>query len=224
MPSPLRHSLSRGRIIVRKFSSSKESHSAIGNYYVIKIPYREADGRLTFRNGYIPANDDVHYGFLPYTQKNLAQQAFKMLYQPYGWGEMFGGRDCSRFIMDLFNTFGILMPRNSILQAKMGISLGVLEGKTIEEKKKILDRAVPLATLLRMPGHVMLYLGKHSGVYYAIHSIWGIQKGGKSGPVYKKIGKVAVTDLNLGKGGPNGSLLHRLTEIQLIGPNSEVKK
>lgn len=193
-------------------------------HYTIRTPFRETDGRLTFRNGYIPANDDVHYGFLPYTQKNLAQQAFKMLYQPYGWGEMFGGRDCSRFIMDLFNTFGILMPRNSILQAKMGISLGVLEGKTIEEKKKILDRAVPLATLLRMPGHVMLYLGKHSGVYYAIHSIWGIQKGGKSGPVYKKIGKVAVTDLNLGKGGPNGSLLHRLTEIQLIGPNSEVKK
>ena len=215
---------SRGRIIVDKFSSSKENHSVIGNCYVIKIPFRERDGRLTFRNGYIPVDDDVYYGFLPYTQKNLAQQAFKMLHQPYGWGEMSGGRDCSRFIMDLFNTFGILMPRNSNLQAKMGIPLGALEGTTIEEKKKILDRAVPLATLLRMPGHIMLYLGRHNGEHYAIHSIWGIHNGGKSGPVYKKIGKVAVTDLNLGKGGPNGSLLHRLTEIHLIGPGSEVNK
>ena len=193
-------------------------------HYTISIPFREADGRLIFRNGYIPANDDVHYGFLPYTQKNLAQQAFKMLHQPYGWGEMSGGRDCSRFIMDLFNTFGILMPRNSNFQAKMGIPLGALEGKTIEEKEKILDRAVPLATLLRMPGHIMFYLGKHEGKHYAIHSIWGIQKGGKSDPSYQKIGKVAVTDLNLGKEGPRGSLLHRLTEIQLIGPDSEVKK
>jgi len=193
-------------------------------YYTIWIPFREADGRLTMGKGYIPANDYVHYGFLPYTQKNLAQQAFKMLHQPYGWGEMSGGRDCSRFIMDLFNTFGILMPRNSNLQAKMGIPLGVLEGKTIEEKKKNLDRAVPLATLLRMPGHIMLYLGKHEGKHYAIHSIWGIQKRGPSGIQTQKIGKVAVTDLNLGKGGPNGSLFHRLTEIQLIGPDSEVKK
>jgi len=216
--------LSNGRKTGGKFSLSKENHSVMGNCYVIKIPFREADGRLTFRNGYIPVDEDVHYGFLPYTQKNLVQQAFKMLHQPYGWGEMSGGRDCSRFIMDLFNTFGILMPRNSNLQAKMGIPLGALEGKTIEEKKKILDRAVPLATLLRMPGHIMLYLGRHNGEHYAIHSIWGIQKGGKSDPSYQKIGKVAVTDLNLGKGGPNGSLLHRLTEIQLIGPDSEVKK
>ena len=181
-------------------------------YYTIWIPFRGADGRLTFRNGYIPAHEDAHYGFLSYTQKNLAQQAFKMLYQPYGWGEMSGGRDCSRYIMDLFNTFGILMPRNSNLQARMGIPLGSI------------NRAVPLATLLRMPGHIMLYLGKHEGKHYAVHSIWGIQKRGASSIQTQKIGKVAVTDLNLGKGGPNGSLLHRLTEIQLIGPDSEVKK
>jgi hypothetical protein len=192
-------------------------------HYTISIPFKEADGRLTLGNGYIPANEDVHYGFLPYTQKNLAQQAFKMLHQPYGWGEMSGGRDCSRFIMDLFNVFGILMPRNSNLQAKMGISLGPLEGKTVEEKKKILDRAIPLATLLRMPGHIMLYLGKHEEKHYAIHSIWAVQKGGKSGTVYQKIGKVVITDFNLGKEGPNGSLLHRLTEIQLIGPDSVIK-
>lgn len=195
-----------------------DQSKTIKPYYMVRLPSREPDGRLTFRHGYIPAHADVHYGFLQYTQKNLAQQAFKMLHQPYGWGEMSGGRDCSRFTMDLFNVFGILIPRNSYHQAKMGISLGSLEGKTVEEKKKFLDQAVPLATLLRMPGHIMLYLGKHNGIHYAIHSISGIQKKGKSGPAYQKIGKVVVTDLNLGEDGPNGSLLHRLTEIQLIGP------
>ena len=79
---------------------------------VISIPWREDDGQLTFRKGYIRRDEDVHRGFLSYTQVNLARQAFKMLNHPYGWGDKLGGRDCSRLIMDLFRTFGILMPRN----------------------------------------------------------------------------------------------------------------
>ena len=200
------------------------SSGMAGQYYVIKIPFRETTGQLTFHKAFVPRKEDVHRGFLPYDQENLARQAFKMLHQPYGWGEMFGGRDCSRFIMDLFATFGILMPRNSKLQARIGIPLGHVEGKTVKEKEKILDGAVPLATLLRFPGHIMLYLGQEKGRYYVIHSIWGIQKGGLFHPSLKKIGEVAVSDLSLGSSGPNGSLLHRLTEIQFIGAGSSVRK
>jgi hypothetical protein len=201
-----------------------ESSGMSGPYYVIRIPFREIDGNLTFRNAYIPGDEDVHRGFLPYTQNNLAYQAFKMLHQPYGWGEMFGARDCSRFVMDLFATFGILMPRNSELQARVGISLDPLEGKTAKEKQKILNRAVPLITTLRLPGHIMLYLGKESGKYYVIHNIWGIQKAGWFGPSVEKIGKTVVSDLSLGKSGPNGSLLDRLTDIQFIGSDLELQK
>jgi len=185
--------------------------------YVIEIPYREHDGQLVLRKGYISKDEDVHCGFLPYTQENMARQAFKMLHQPYGWGEMYGGRDCSRFIMDLFATFGILMPRNSKFQAQLGISLGQGAGKNLKEKRKILDRATPIATTLRLPGHIMLYLGKDKGRYYVIHSIWGIQVSGKSSLKLEKIGRVAVSDLSLGRKGSNGSLLHRITDIQFIG-------
>ncbi len=186
--------------------------------YVVRIPSREVDGRLTFRRGYIRPGEDVHVGFLPYTPTNMAGQAFKMLGQPYGWGEMGGGRDCSRFIMDAFASFGIIMPRNSKFQAMLGIDLGQVQGDRLEAKKEILDRATPLATLLRLPGHIMLYLGSHRGRYYVIHSIWGIQEAGPSGPVFKKVGRVAVSNLDLGKSGPNGSLLERLTDIRFIGP------
>ena len=75
-------------------------------FYVIQIPRREDNGELSFRKGYIRAKEDVHQGFLAYTQENIARQAFKMLNHPYGWGDRLGGRDCSRFIMDLFRTFG----------------------------------------------------------------------------------------------------------------------
>jgi hypothetical protein len=147
-----------------------------------------------------------------------------MLHQPYGWGEMFGARDCSRFVMDLFATFGILVPRNSKIQARVGISLGQVEGKTLKEKKKILDRAVPLATTLRLPGHIMLYLGKENGKFYVIHNIWGIQRAGWFGPSLEKIGRTVVSDLSLGKSGPKTSLLDRTTNIQFIGSDLEVQK
>ncbi len=186
-------------------------------FYVIHIPWKENNGELTFRNGYIRAEDDVHHGFLPYTQKNVARQAFKMLNHPYGWGDRLGGRDCSRFIMDLFRTFGILMPRNSKEQAMVGTDLGLVEGKPASEKRKLLDQAIPLATTLRLPGHIMLYLGKYKGKHYVIHSIWGIQESGKVGSTVEKIGRAVVSDLSLGKKGPNRSLLDRITDIRTIG-------
>lgn len=187
--------------------------------YVIRIPRREDNGDLSFRKGYIRADEDVHQGFLPYTQENVARQAFKMLNHPYGWGDRLGGRDCSRFVMDLFRTFGIRMPRNSKEQAMVGTDPGSAEGRPTKEKQKLLDQAVPLATTLRLPGHIMLYLGKHKGKHYVIHSIWGIQKSGKAGPEVEKIGKTVISDLTLGEKGPSGSLLDRVTGIRTIGSN-----
>jgi hypothetical protein len=186
--------------------------------YVVQIPSRERDGLLSLQKGYVSKVKDVHPGLLPFTQANVAIQAFKMLRQPYGWGEMSGGRDCSRLIMDVFATIGIRMPRNSMLQAQVGIEQAQIEGKTIREKKKVLDQVPPLITTLRLPGHIMLYLGKHKGRYYAIHSIWGFQKKGRSGPVLQKVGEVVVSDLSLGEEGLNGSLVERITDIRVIGP------
>ena len=192
------------------------------SYFTVKIPFREKDGHLTIRNGYVPKGSNVHPGFLSFTQENLARQAFKMLHQPYGWGEISGGRDCSRLIMDIFASFGILMPRNSMLQARVGLDAGPAD--TIREKRKILDRALPLATTLRLPGHIMLYLGKHRGRYYAIHSIWSFQKEDRSRPVVEKVGAVIVSDLSLGEHGLTGSLLDRITDIRFMGEEKDPKK
>jgi hypothetical protein len=179
---------------------------------------------LSIRKGYLRADDGVHQGFLPYTQENVARQAFKMLHHPYGWGDRLGGRDCSRFIMDLFRTFGILMPRNSKEQAWVGLDLGSVEEKPVQEKRKILDQSIPLATIVRLPGHIMLYLGRDKGNHYVIHSLWGIQKSGKERPALQKIGRAVVSDLSLGEKGPNGSLLDRLTDIRTIGSSPEIQK
>jgi hypothetical protein len=193
-------------------------------FYIIHIPARGDNGWLTFRKGYVRAGEDVHQGFPPYTQENVALQAFKMLNHPYGWGDMLGGRDCSRFILDLFRTFGILMPRNSKEQAMVGIDLGRVEGQSIKEKSEILKQAIPLATTLRLPGHIMLYLGKDRGKHYVIHSLSGIQRGGKFGPISEKIGKVVISDLSLGESGFHGSLFRRLTGVRLVGVDPHLMK
>ena len=70
----------------------------------------------------------------------------------------------------------------------------------------------------------MLFLGKQKERYYVIHSIWGFQKSGRSGATLEKVGGVAVSDLSLGEGGPNGSLLERLSDIRFIGEEQELKK
>lgn len=192
------------------------SSNQTDKHHGVKIPTRDANGQFAVGMGYISKSEDIHVGFLPFNQQNLARQAFKMLHEPYGWGETDGGRDCSRFIMDLFASFGMVMPRNSKYQVLMGEDLGFREEMKLKEKLRILDQATPLTTLLRFPGHIMLYLGKHQGRYYVIHSLWSIQKADPSDLVLSKIGRVVVSDLSLGESAPNGSLLDRISDIRSI--------
>jgi hypothetical protein len=187
-------------------------------YYVVKVPIRKIDGQLAFREAYFRKNDDLHIGFLPYTPRQIARQAFKMLHQPYGWGDWQGGRDCSRFIKDIFGTFGILMPRDSEVQAKTGEEILGPKTRSLIEKEKALNSASPLTTLLWLPGHIMLYLGSENGRHYVIHSIWGFRETRQSKVLLEKVGRVAVSDLDLGSSGPHGSLLQRIRSIRSIGP------
>ena len=66
--------------------------------------------------------EDVHPGFLPYTARNIYKQALVMLNQPYGWGDMYGEQDCSRFLQMVFATVGIMLPRDSKDQAQVSNS------------------------------------------------------------------------------------------------------
>ena len=106
----------------------------------------------------------------------------------------------------------------------VGVDPGSLDGKPVKEKQKLLDQSIPLATTVRLPGHIMLYLGKDKGKHYVIHSIWGVLKSGKASPSLQKIGKAVVSDLSLGEKGPNGSLLDRMTELRIIGPSPDIYK
>ncbi len=182
-------------------------------YYRINIPVRDS---ITV--AYI-AKEDARIGYLPYTARNVYKQAFNMLNMPYGWGDTAGDYDCSSLIMRIFATFGISLPRNGLQQAKATKKLYGFGGSESEALREsiIIKKGIPGISLLRMDGHIMLYLGESGGKAYALHDTWGFRKPGDNGEneVYV-INKTVVSDLYLSKGSIKGSLLKRLTHLTAV--------
>ena len=85
-----------------------------------------------------------------------------MMGQRYGWGGMFGERDCSALTRDLFTPFGLWLPRNSVAQARTG-AISSLEGMSAKEKEEaILRNGVPFLSLMGMRGHMHPVCGQVS--------------------------------------------------------------
>ena len=189
-----------------------------GETYRVWMPYRKADGRAGVAGAYISKKSDVSTQYPAYSQANIIRQAFKLLGQRYGWGGQYNGRDCSGFVHDVFLSMGVAFPRDSKQQAIIGIQLGFFEyGENEAEKKRALDHARPGLTLLKMPHHQMIYLGKVNGQYYIIHSTWAERIGYDQIKDEKnRINQVVVSDLNLNGDSYIGSLFYRIIAMNEI--------
>ncbi|WP_304737098.1 NlpC/P60 family N-terminal domain-containing protein [uncultured Desulfovibrio sp.] len=112
---------------------------------------------------------------LPLTAGNVARVGNMMMGQRYGWGGMFGDRDCSALTRELFTPFGLWLPRNSGAQARAGVTQS-LEGLGAKEKEAlILTNGVPFLSLVGMRGHITLYVGKYKGRAALFHNVWGVR-------------------------------------------------
>ncbi|MCA9404176.1 MAG: SH3 domain-containing protein [Candidatus Omnitrophica bacterium] len=179
----------------------------------VLLPVRNTDGRLAIRPGFLAA-DKSSTGYLPFTPRVIIEQAFRMLNAPYGWGGMYGEQDCSRFMLEIFQTVGLRLPRNSGPQARSGRLLARFDLDTpLDEKRGVLRGVMPGPAVLTMRGHIMLYLGAVDGRPYAIHSFWAYREPTPEGDRVRVVNRVAVSDLDLGEGSAKGSLLKRLTGI-----------
>ena len=143
------------------------------NNYVVKLPARKPDGSFYQKLAMIPANRDVHVGYLPYTTENVVSQALKSLGNRYGWGGMMDSQDCSSFAREVYCCFGFELPRNTTWQAEIPGKATDMSEMTEEEKKEFLNSA-PAGTILQIPGHEMLYLGEDGGLYYTINDVSSI--------------------------------------------------
>ena len=181
--------------------------------YVVEMPIRSADSVARLKNYYVRRGNDVHEGFPAFTQRNIIRQAFKLLGARYGWGGMYNGRDCSGFTHDVFLSMGVDLPRDSAQQALSGTQLGHYKPfENTEEKIAALREATPGITLLKMPLHMMLYLGEIDGRFYVIHSTWA-ERVSMTSDEKNRINQVIVSDLSLNGNSYLGSLFDRTISI-----------
>jgi cell wall-associated NlpC family hydrolase len=140
--------------------------------YIVKLPLRNADGSLAFTPALIARQQDVRVGYLPFTTTNVLKQAFKFLGDRYGWGHDYDSRDCTGFIIEIYRSFGLLMPRNSGQQGEgsYGRNIRFSANSSDDEKLAAISNA-SAGDLIYRPGHVMLYLGEDNGEPFVIHSV-----------------------------------------------------
>ncbi|MDR3076914.1 MAG: SH3 domain-containing protein [Synergistaceae bacterium] len=129
-----------------------------------------------------------------FTPRNAASAIEQMMGEPYGWGGASGFRDCSAMTRDYFSLFGVWIPRNSGDQSITGARISLKNTPSEERSGVIVSQAVPFATLIHMPGHIMLYIGVYDGEPVVFHNTWGVRAGAGRAVV----GRAVVSSLKLG--------------------------
>jgi cell wall-associated NlpC family hydrolase len=158
---------------------------------------------------YRPKAGEVDLFPVVFTPRNAARAMDELIGEPYGWGGAGGLRDCSAMTRDYFSLFGVWLPRNSADQAASGAVVSLENTPVGERPRTIVENGVPFATLIHMPGHIMLYLGVYDGEPVVFHNTWGVRvtDGGNAGRLV--IGKAVISSLRAGeeiKNRPKSSL------------------
>ena len=171
----------------------------------------------------------------PLTRRAVLSEAFALLDEPYGWGGHEGGRDCSRFLLDVLATFGIHLPRHSGRQALAGTFAMDVAEVPANQKALLIEAAMQKGVvLLHFPGHIMLYLGRDAeGRPMAIHAFSeyvtpcaGTDDGtGTPLETLHRVDRVTVSDLTLGEGSSRRDFLSRVSRIIVLGkaPGPELR-
>lgn len=182
---------------------SRESWTA---QYRVLVPRRDGDGRLVVGRGYVPMSATVHAGFLPFTPHSVVTSAFQLLGDRYGWGGRMSRRDCSGFVMDVYRTLGVQLPRDASYQEK------ALPVRPMTEATKL--RHAVVGDLLPMPGHIMIYLGRNGGRDYVVHAFVGFCETPDSAPILPNQVMVTPLDIYLRRGA--GTYLDAVTSIRQV--------
>lgn len=159
-------------------------------------------------------------GLLPLTRRHAWSMALAEQDTPYGWGGRAGHRDCSRLTRDVLSTFGLQMARHSGVQGKLGsYNIDVSAMSEADKRAELHRQAQRGLVLLYMPGHIMMYLGEDGGHDYAVSAISEYLEPCAGGPdTVHRIGRVAVTTLELGRGTERTAYIERLTNLVVFAP------
>ena len=212
-----------GRFLVKASVGHLFPFSAAQNGKIqISVAVADQNRQAVIRQGFVPAEAAAAKP-LRFTPANAAKIANEMIGEPYGWGGLYGRRDCSAMTRDFFTVFGIWLPRHSEDQVKEAGAYINLRGLSPEEKERIImEKGVPYLSLLWRKGHVMLYIGAPQGRALIFHNIWGIRTKDLQGREGRKIiGQAVITGLTPGRELSDmdtaaGSLLDNITAMNIL--------
>lgn len=133
---------------------------------VVKIPFRNANGKFSIQEAYLKSDADVHLGYLPYTRNNIVVQAFKLLDNLYDWTGAWYGRNHVTNLRDIFKSFGFQLPANGALLSAFSAH--------VQRVKPSVGRKTQVKTILSIEpfltiqicenSHSQLYMGDHNSM------------------------------------------------------------
>lgn len=166
--------------------------------YLIQVAVSDANQHAVIKSASI-SNKESQLWPLNASTENFVLLSDQLLNEPYGWGGLYQDRDCSATIMDLFAEFGLWLPRASKDQAHAGNFISLAGMSRQAKQDKLRQYGHSLTTLINLDGHVLLYLGEQHGLFYVLHSIWGLHTIDHNGVEGRDIiGKTVITTLTQG--------------------------
>ncbi len=170
---------------------------------VVLAPAADVSGNAVLLKAVLPAGTAETMP-LAATPANFAAVANQLIGQSYGWGGLYELRDCSATLRDLFAPFGLYLPRNSGQQKDAGTFVPLTKLPPEVREREILDKGMPMLTLIRAPGHIMLYLGRRDGRAIVLQNFWGVPVKDAAGREARfHVGQCAITTLTPGAELPN---------------------
>ena len=136
---------------------------------------------------------------LNFNKENLEKVMSQIAKSNYGWGGVYGERDCSSTLMDLYTPFGIWLPRNSSKQSEVGEVLNLTKLSDEDKIAFIKEEGMPFQTLLYRKGHIVLYVGTYNDEIVVFQNVWGIRTKKENQEGRFLIGKTVFTTLRFGE-------------------------
>lgn len=159
-------------------------------------------------------------GIVVFNSSNIDNIIHELQKTNYGWGGMYGQRDCSSTLRDFFIPFGIWLPRNSYKQSQIGEVIS-LENMSNEEKIQTIKKyGIAFETLLYKQGHIVLYVGIINDKIIIFQNVWGVKitENHKAGRFI--IGKPIFSTLEVGNNlkyyDKEASLLKNLKSMNIV--------
>ena len=168
----------------------------------------------------------VTSGYPPLSRRNLLSTAFSLLDSPYGWGGTGDHRDCSRFLMDVFGSFGLELPRNSWNQSRAGVRQVDVATLDPGAKAAAIEEAAQGGIVLRyLKGHIMLFVGRDGDQLYALHQVSGYlvpceKPDSGASETMLRVNRATVTSLELGRGSSRKSFMERISRLVVLEPEA----